>query len=114
MESNYNFLPGAVKRSGVNFMRLWRNITKANTTQALNDPQLSSLAEICEAKLTTSALKNEQAFFTHMPWPVEKKHLKKQIYERNNLLQGSVRAVMLTTRVKPGCVGMEEEAKFRV
>lgn len=54
---------------------------KANTTQALNDPSWAS-SEICETRLATWALKNEQDFLTHKPWLSEKKKkdLKKQIF----------------------------------
>lgn len=46
--------------------------------------------------------------------PDLRKKKKLKIYKGINLLQASVRAVMLTTRVKLGCARMEEEVKFRV
>lgn len=62
------------------FQEALKKYNKSKHNPSFKWPQLSSLSEICEAKLVTWALKNEQDFLTHKPWLLEKKDLKKQIF----------------------------------
>lgn len=68
------------KRVWSQFQEALKKYNKSKHNPSFKWPQLSSLSEICETKLATWALKNEQDFLTHKPWLLQKKDLKKQIF----------------------------------